>query len=163
MKEFFAKGKNGVDVYLDAETSHALTHFAHSPTLREFAQKLVSETEAGGDVIRLDKDTGETVGMSDLVETEEGDEIVYGLRPLRQTYSRFVKNKTPSPTSWITVDIRRKGGEYFLHTAFIGRLTPSFPGGEYLPEESREFWSKHALAWGSQEIVPGTETTECPW
>jgi hypothetical protein len=163
MKELFTTSKNGVEVYVDTEASHASTHFAHSPMLREFAQKFVSEIGVEGDLIRLDKDMGEVVGMTDLIETSEGDDIVYAMRPLRSAYSRFVKNKQPAPTNWVTIDIRKKGNDYFLYTAFVGRLTPSFPGGEYLPEQSREFWSKHALALDSQDIVPGTETTKCPW
>lgn len=163
MKELFAKSKNGVEVFLDTETSHAITHFAHNPKLREFAKKILSETEVEGELIRLDRDMREVVGMTDLVETEEEDEIVYAMRPRRSTYSRFVKNKQSTPTNWVTIDVRKKGSGYFLHTTFIGRLTPSFPGGDYLPERSREFWSKHALVWGSQEVIPGSETTQCPW
>lgn len=29
--------------------------------------------------------------------------------------------------------------------------------------ETFEFWSSHALVWGSEPIVPGTETATCPW
>ena len=163
MKEFFANSKNGVGVYWDNENSHAVTHFAHHPKLRAAAEKFISEIEIKNAFNRVEGDTGEIIGMSSLVETVNGDKIVYALRPLRKTYSRFVKNKKPVPTSWVTIDIRQKDDEYFLYTAFVGRLTPSFPGGDYLPEQSKEFWSKHALVWGSQEIVPGTETTICPW
>ncbi len=86
------------------------------------------------------------------------------MRPLRTQYSRFVKNRQSQDTSWITIDLRKsKEGEYFLYTAFIGKLAPSFPGGDFLPEQSNEFWSNHALVWGGQDIVPWSETTECPW
>jgi hypothetical protein len=83
---------------------------------------------------------------------------------LRQQYSRFVKNKSPQPTSFITIDIRKNpDGKYFLYTAFVGRLTPSFPGGDFMSEKSIEFWSNHALVYGSQEIIPDTEKALCPW
>lgn len=163
MNELFAKSKNGIDVFLNTETSHALTHFTHHPKLREYAQQVTSGVDIEGDLVRIDQDMGEEVGTTDLVETGEGDNIVYAMRPLRSTYSRFVKNKQPLPTSWVTIDVRKKGDKYYLHTAFVGRLTPSFPGGDYLSEQSKAFWSNHALVWGNQEVVPGTETTECPW
>ena len=56
------------------------------------------------------------------------------MRPLRTQYSRFVKNKQSQPTSWITIDLGKSDkNEYDLYTAFVGKLTPSFPGGNVLP------------------------------
>lgn len=163
-KELLGKTKSGRAVWLDVEKSHATTHFADQPRLREFVEKLIPTLDEDTDQIRIEKDMGEVVGTSDLAETSEGDEIVYARRPRRVIYSRFVKGKEPTPTNWITVNLKKgKNGDYFLYTAFVGRNTPSIPGGDYLPEQSREFWSNHALIWGAQEVEPGTETTECPW
>lgn len=163
-KEYLGKTKNGVDVYVDMNSSHATTHFAHHPKLVDSVKRVIPNIEATENVMRFEIDTKEIVGTTDLVETTEKDEILYAKRPLRKQYSRFVKNKKSVPTSWITIDIRKAGtGEYYLYTSFVGRLTPSFPGGDYLPNQSVDFWSKHALVWGSQEIVPGSETTEYPW
>lgn len=163
-KEYLGKTKNNIDVYFDKEFSHAVTHFADHPKLVDSVKKIIPTIEIIGDVFRVDRDIGEEVGTIDLVETDEQDEVVYAKRPLRDVYSRFVKNKTSRPTSWVTIDLRKSGdNEYSLHTAFTGRLTPSFPGGDYLPDQSKQFWSTHALVWGSQEIVPGSETVECPW
>lgn len=163
-KEFLGKTKNGFDVYVDMESSHAATHFAHQPELFGAVREVISSIDAEGNVVRVETDLGRVIGETDLVETTEQDEIVYARRPLRGVqYSRFVKNKSSSPTSWVTVDLRKDGENYRIYTAFVGRLAPSFPGGDFLAEKSREFWSTHALVWGSQEVVLGTETTECPW
>lgn len=44
------------------------------------------------------------------------------------------------------------------------RFTLSFPSGkDDKNEDRREFWKNHALVVGNQEIVPGTETRDCPW
>ncbi len=163
MKEFFTKSKNQVDVYIDTEHSHALTHFSHNPKLARAVKKVISDLDITEDSVRIETCMSEEVGMTDLVETSEDDEIVYALRPLRSTYSRFVKNRKPTPSSWVTVDIRKEDRVYALYTAFVGRLTPSFPGGDYLPEKSKEFWARHALVWGAQEILPESETDKCPW
>lgn len=163
MKELFATSKNGISVYLDTEQSHASTHLAHNPALADFAREVLSGLDITEDIVRVEQDMGKVIGTTDLLETDENDEIVYALRPLRSTYSRFVKNKKPISTRWVTVDVRKREGDYFLYTTFIGRLTPSFPGGDYLLEQSEVFWSNHALAWGNQEVIPETETTECPW
>ncbi len=162
-KEFFARSKNGVEVFIDMKYSHASTHLAKNPKLAAHVKEFIADLNITDDHIRVDHDTGEEVGRSDLVETSDDDEVVYALRKNRSLYSRFVKNKEAAKTSWITVDIKKGDDAYYLYTAFVGRLTPSFPGGSYLPEQSKEFWSKHALVWGNQDIVPGTETKDCPW
>ena len=162
-KTFLGTTKNGFSVYIDEEASHALTHFAKKPELRDAVIAHIPSLEPDVETYQTDIDTGSTIGTSDLVETTDESEIVYAKRPIRSIYSRFAKNTKPTPTSWITIALKKKGGDYWLHTAFVGKEVPSFPGGDYRPDESREFWSKHALVWGSQDIVPGTETTKCPW
>ncbi len=163
-RENLGNTKNNLSTYVDMESSHATTHFVHHPKLIEAVKKIIPTLDIKEDSFREQFDTGEMIGTTDLVETTDRDEIVYAMRPLRQVYSRFVKNKKSVPTSWITIDLRKANEtEYYLYTAFVGKLTPSFPGGNYLPEQSNEFWSKHALVWESQDVVPGTETTECPW
>ncbi len=155
---------DGKVVYVDMETSHAVTHFQSAPKLLEAVKRIIPTLNLEEDMVRIDIDTEEEVGHTDLVATNQDNEIVYALRPRRQQYSRFVKGKQSVPSTWVTLDLRKRGeNEYELYTAFVGRLTPSFPGGDYLPEQSQEFWSRHALVWGSQDIVPGSETTVCPW
>ncbi|MEJ0053376.1 MAG: hypothetical protein WDN10_01430 [bacterium] len=54
--------------------------------------------------------------------------------------------------------------EYDIFTTYIGRLTPPFPFGDGRDStETIEFWKDHALVIGAQELVPGTETKDCPW
>lgn len=163
-KEFIGKTKNDCDVYVDMEGSHAATHIADTPQLLDLVKEIIKDVVPDDEYARFETDMGRTIGNSDLVETEEGDDVVYAKRPNRDTYSRFVKNKKPVPTSWVVVELRKVGDcEYELFTAFIGRFTPSFPGGPHETPDSKPFWSKHALAWGTQEVIPETETAECPW
>ncbi|MEK7639150.1 MAG: hypothetical protein AAB388_03255 [Patescibacteria group bacterium] len=161
---FLAKTKNGFNVVYDSEHSHAATHFASTPSLLGLVKEALQMTDVSAQNIRFEVDMGQIVGETDLVETTSADEIVYALRPFRDRYSRFVKDRRPEPTTYITIELKKQeDGTYLLYTAYIGRLVPSFPGGNVMPEKSREFWSHHALVWGRQGIVPGTETTECPW
>lgn len=165
MKELYiGDTKNGFHVFVDIEHSHAATHLKENPKLLEYVKEIIPGIEGMGAFVHVERDMGKEIGKTDLVKTDEHDEIVYAKRPHRSVYARFVKNKTPIPTNWITVILKQSGADtYQLRTAFIGRLTPSFPGGDYLPEKSNAFWKDHALVWGSQEIIPGTETTNCPW
>jgi hypothetical protein len=163
-KKLLAISKNGFQVFVDGESTHALTHFADSPSLEKAASEAITKVELLENIIRTEVELDYFVGNTDLIETTDSDEIVYALRPHRGRYSRFVKNRTTEPSKWIVVDVRKRpDGSYSLYTAFVGRLTPSFPGGDFMPEQSQKFWSNHALVWGTQDIVPGTETSECPW
>jgi hypothetical protein len=103
--------------------------------------------------------------MSDLVKTDDGDEIVYAKRYNRDTYTVFNLTKRPQPSSLITTAFEAKtDGTYELVSTWIGPSdSPSFPGTELETPDSKVFWSTHAIAWGSQEIQPGTETPTCPW
>jgi hypothetical protein len=156
--------KNNIAVYFDRDSGHAATHLTKHLNLEATVKNYLDKIDATDEIVRCDFDTETNIGKTDLVETDENDDIIYALRAGRSTYSRFCKNKPPQLTSWITIDVRRRpDGNYSLYTAFIGRQTPSFPGGDIMAEQSVQFWARHALAWGSQEIVLGTETLVCPW
>ncbi|MFO7807213.1 MAG: hypothetical protein R6V40_02195 [Candidatus Moraniibacteriota bacterium] len=63
--------------------------------------------------------------------------------------------------------------QYVLITAFVGKRPQPEPwdarnfSQQPDPQEAerlaREFWSNHALIWGTEEIIQDTITTECPW
>lgn len=164
-KTFVAKTKNGCDVYVDTETSHAATHLKDHPELFEYMQEILPSYEVTEDLIRFETDLGRIVGKLDLISTTQGDDVFYAKRPNREKYTRFVRGKDLEPTTFVTIELQKKdGGEYEVFTAYIGRLTPSFPVGKDDPnEKNREFWSNHALVVGNQEFIPDTVTTECPW
>lgn len=158
--------KNNVSVYLTDESSHAKTHFAHHPRLENAVKEALHEVSVNEEMMRIQINHSEVVGTSDLIETTSADEIVYAIRTARTSYSRFVKNKKPIESNSFVIDVRRDRKNphtYFLYTTYVGELVPSFPGGEYLPEQSVPFWSNHALVWGAQEIIPETITTKYPW
>jgi hypothetical protein len=164
MPQSLGKTKNGLEVLVDLERGHAATHLRDTPGLLEMVKEAIPNIEPDDSYRRIEIDLGREVGYSDLVETEDGDEIVYAKRPHRDAYTRFVKNKGPVPSSWITLELQRKDEQHYeLFTAYIGRIVPSFPGTSFETFKSKPFWSRHALVWGRQEVVLGTETTECPW
>jgi hypothetical protein len=163
-RELFARSRNGVDVLYDPINSHASTHFADTPQIVPIVRTIIESTILTGDPQEFETDTGDTVGNSDLVETDATDLIVYAIRKNRDHYARFTKSRGPQPSSKITVRLEPlEDTNYELYSAWIGPTTPPFPGTDYEAPESRPFWNKHALAWGTQEIQPGTETTICPW
>ena len=158
--------KNGIEVYYDPLHSHVATHFKDTPKLKTLVKKLISTHSFKEKEIYAEFKIDKVVVLSDLVETNDNDEIIYAKRLNRKGYTRFVKNRKPEKTSssyltiWLKQDEERK---YDLASAWIGRTCPAFPDDEYAIPESKPFWEKHALVWGNQEIQSGTETTKSPW
>lgn len=103
------------------------------------------------------------IGETICVSTGPGDQIVFALRPGRRGLSRFVVNRKPEPCSSIVVILKAGDcGEYILITAFIGQRAEPEPWDKNANGNSLAFWNSHALVWGCEPIVPGTETTVCP-
>ncbi len=163
-KELFAITKNGKSVWLDPQgSSHAITHFTADPTLLQQTKTALANLDATDSNVYTEIDLGQPIGYSDLVATNPDDEIVYAKRVGRQTFTRFTKSHQPVATHTITVWLIHEDSSYTLLSAWFGPKTPPFPGDKWETPESKPFWNNHALVWGKQAIIEGTETTVCPW
>lgn len=150
------------------------------PFLSEAFSRIESE---GRGHIDAQVDFGRIIGVSTCVATVPGDEIVYAQRANRRGLTRFVKKRQPEPCSSVVVILVREDGRrffqricrkitrlvfgrltaYVLITAFMGELTGPEPWDPRATVRSRKFWNENALVWGSEVVVPGTDTTVCPW
>lgn len=144
--------------------SHVATHPAVHDHVAETLSHISSERrERFCESVEFGREIGETI----CVETASdggGDEIVYAKRPNRRGLTRFVKNRQPQPTTQVTACVQRiSGGAYLLLTAFVGPRAPAEPWDKFATEDSAAFWNSHALVWGVEETISGTETTICPW
>lgn len=164
MEKYLCTTKDGFKVYYDDEKSHAVTHFKKHPELFDLVIKALENHSFNNNETRFDVDMKQNVGMSDLVITDDKDEIIYAKRPLRDIYYRFVKKRKPEPTTFITIELNKVNNEKCrLFTAYIGQVTPPTPRlGKDTPE-AREFWKNHALVYNEKEVIKGTETHKCPW
>lgn len=160
---YVATTSNGQKVFVDTVRSHAATHLADDSGLLDLVVELLGDSEIEGENVAFEKDMGRIIGKTDLVTTDESDEIIYAKRPNRGNYTRFAKNRQPVPTQYLTVILRRIDEGYELWSAWVGKLAPSFPGGENETPDSKVFWSSHALVWGTQAVKEGTITTKQPW
>jgi CRISPR-associated protein Csx3 len=150
------------EIVVDAANSHVATH----PTVHAHLAETLSRIHASGRERFCESvDFGRVIGETICVETSGSDDIVFAQRPRRKGLTRFVKNRRPEPTTQVTACVQRlSGGAYLLLTAFVGPRAPAEPWDtKFADEASREFWSTHALVWGCEETIPGTETNECPW
>ena len=162
-QKYLATTKNGHKVFVDLVKSHAATHLADNGELMSLVEELVSQSDIQGENVVFEKDMGRTIGNMDLVETDDTDEIIYAKRTNRDIYTRFVKNRKPVPTQYLTVILKEIDDGYELWSAWVGRLVPSFPGDDNEKPESKAFWSSHALIWGNQAIQESTVTATQPW
>ena len=110
-------------------------------------------------------DFGRIVGVTTCVATDEGDQVLYAQRPKRAGLTRFVMNRQAEPCSTAVIILKKDlyRPYYVLITAFIGRESGPEPWDIRATDENWAFWNCHALVYGSEEIIPGTETTICPW
>ncbi len=111
-------------------------------------------------------DFGRLIGETVCISTGSGDEIVFAQRPRRSGLTRFVKNRAPESCSSVVVILKCDDADkrvYVLITAFIGQRPEPEPWDRNAMEKSVAFWNSHALIWGSEPVVPGTETLERPW
>lgn len=111
-------------------------------------------------------DFGREVGRSVCIETKEGDEIIFAQRQGRQELTRFVKGREPEPTSSITFGLLRDKepgqNQYICLFAYMGPKSEVEPWDKNANDAARTFWSSHALVWGTEPVVEGTETKEEP-
>lgn len=165
--ELLCVSANGKRIVFDPVNSHTATHFNDAPALRTIAKELLSSFSLEGELVAKDVDMGKIIGNSDVVEINDKDEVVYAMRKNRedQGYVPFTKSQSSQPSSMVSIYLIKKDDEtYELSSVWIGEYeSPMFPQMDNATAESIPYWSKHAFAWGSQEIIPGSILTKCPW
>lgn len=116
----------------------------------------------GRQMIAEEVDLGRFIGITTGVETTLEDEIIFAQRVGRKGLTRFVKNREGTPTSFLTVVLQKNQSEesYTCLTAWVGRKAEPEPWDRRATEQSVAYWRSHALLWGSEPVVQGTETIE---
>lgn len=156
--------KDHKEVTYDPDNSHVATHIADTPSLPSLVKFVLADTVSTGEAMWFETDMGRVIGVTDLVETDKTDDIIYAKRAGRDTYTRFTKSRRPQECRLLTVAIEPLDiMHYDLTSAWIGPKGFPFPDKPDATPESLEYWKTRALVWGTQEIQPGTETTDCPW
>ena len=169
MLDIIATSKNGVEVMYDPIHSHAATHLDDTPGLKQLVQELVGDLELTGQEIARHYDMKRVVGVCDVVNIEDTDEIVYGVRKNREDDGLvpFVKNREGDPCKLVAIHlVPQPDHSYILSSTWIGPFTDDdepFPLSKNANEKSIDFWNRRAFVYGSQEIIAGTETNVRPW
>jgi len=105
------------------------------------------------------------IGNTNCVKTTSADDdaILYARRPYNDGETRFVKNRDPEPSNKLYIVLKRSNDKfnYVLIKAAIGEAREPEMWDEVYFEidstargRSNEFWSSHAIVWGSEEVLP---------
>lgn len=165
--ELLCTSKDGKKIYFDTINSHAATHFADTPQLKDLVIEVLKDRDITSSDLQFDVNLGHTIGTCDVVDIAKSDEIVYAIRSKRpeQGYVPFVKNREAQDDSHLSISlVANHDDTYQLLSTWIGTLdSPPFPQQPTATPQSLQYWSEHAFVWGSQKIEPGTATSLCPW
>jgi hypothetical protein len=132
---------------------------------RELLKPAFSTINLNGEVFRVQTiDFGQVIGRQNCVPTTRKDRILYAKRVDRYGHSRFVQERVALPCSTLVVILKKDdAGDYILITSYTGIEAGPEPWEHRATAQSREFWSRHALVWGCEPVIPNTATWRCPW
>ena len=114
-------------------------------------------TSLGRDFFDATVEFEDYIGFSVCVETTFQDEITYAQREGRTGLTRFVKNREPDPSKFFTAVLKKIEDGYILITAYVGPKGEPETWDRNATDKSASFWKNHAIVWGKEEIVPGSE------
>jgi len=103
------------------------------------------------------------VGQTICVTTDDNDVIFYAIRKGRLGHTRFVINREPQETNFITVILRKLTGYYQLISCYVGRTATYEPWDINASLGDLDFWNNHALIYGEEAIILESKTYDCPW
>lgn len=144
-----ARTANGKDIYSSYETAaHMRVHA--EVDLRNILEAIKKIDDYEGPKQMCQIDLGRTIGKDNCVEVQPGDNPKMMYRREREGQTPVLVYGKAADTSLINIGIcLDDDGKHTMFTSFYGQLAPKEPWDKSLkPEEiqeSREFWSKHAL------------------
>lgn len=134
---------DGEPVFLDWSRTNVEYHLLETPDLISLVSEVISTIPVMGEQqVVAERDLGRIVGTTNLVETTDGDDILYAKRIGRDAYSRFAKNRQPIACSSIVVVLRKGTSGYYLWTAMCAKLLPK---DAWI--EGSQFSRTHAMAF----------------
>lgn len=162
MREYLADSKNGRPVFTDVENTNLAVHLVEAPKLLELVKTAVENSVVEGDNVGLEYDAGRVIGTTNCVSMTDQDDIVYAKRLGRDSYSKFVKDREPEPTSTIAVVLFKKDFGYLVWSAWCGNIVPVQPDDNGRMVTVPGFWDMRALVYDPAIIQKDTERTDRP-
>lgn len=159
-----AESKNGRHVHVNLISSPAGQCISRQPYVLGLIKAVLATTNLIKPNFCIEHDIGHVIGNTSIVKTDSNDKVFYA-QPLKtKVYSRFVKNRTLSPSSTLTILLTRRDDDtYEITDTWIGPYCPPFPGAENATDSSKAYWETHAIVADTQPIQFRSITRLCPY
>lgn len=163
-KYTIVESRHGYEIYVNLITSSAGHYLSRQPYVINLIKEVLAPMKLDGSKLSIERDMGRTIGNTDIVETSEKDTIFYAQPHKKSVYSRYARNRNPSPSQKLTLILEQDtDGNYELSDTWIGPCSPPFPGDEQATESSKTYWESHALVMDHQVIQSKTITKVRPY
>jgi hypothetical protein len=154
----------GHEVYVNLIASSAGQYLSRHPYVINLIKEVVGTMKMTEATTSIECDMGRVIGNTDIVETSEKDTIFYAMPYKKTFFSRYAKNRHPSPSQKLTIIIKRDDDDnYEITDTWIGPCSPPFPGDANETIKSSAYWQDHALVHDSQPVQSKSITKECPY
>jgi len=158
------QSSNGHEVYVNLIASSAGHYLSRQPYVLNLIKEVVASMNLTAPRVTIERNMGRVVGNTDIVETTEKDTIFYAQPYKKSVFSRYAKNRFPSPSHELTIILERDtDGNYEVTDTWIGPCSPPFPGDENETAKSKSYWQTHALVQDAQPVQAKTITKICPY
>lgn len=163
-KYVISQAPGGYQVYVNLIASSAGKYLSRRPYVLNLIKEVLAPMKLTGSRAAIERDMGREIGTTDIVETTDKDIIFYAQPNKKSVFSRYAKNRYPSPSRKLTIILVKDAeGNYEVHDTWIGPCSPPFPGDENVTPKSKTYWETHALAQDDQAVQTKTITKICPY
>ncbi|HJP96040.1 MAG TPA: hypothetical protein VJ843_01570 [Candidatus Saccharimonadales bacterium] len=165
MMHLVGHSRNKMSVQIDLIHSAAAATVGRQPHLLTLVSEVLRQTTLQAPNRIVTYDLGRQIGYEPVVKTADTEAIFYAKLVKDDVYTKFVKHVKLTPSSCITVHLRRNQQEpgYILHDVWIGQPVPPRPGSEDETEASQAYWTDHAVVFTNQVVQPSSITKLCPY
>lgn len=152
------------EVYVNLISSPAGSYISRNPHTLNLIREALESLKLTGPEISIERNMGRVIGNTDIVNTSDKDAVFYAQAHKKDVFSRYVKNRSLSPSTNLTIILTRyEDGNYELTDTWIGPHMPPFPGDAKATKQSKSYWETHALVMDAQLIQSKTITKVCPY
>ena len=155
---------NGYQIYVNLIASSAGRYISRQPYVINLIKQVLGPMHLTNPKISIEHNMGRVIGNTDIVETTEKDTIYYAQPHKKSVFSRYAKNRFPSPSHKLSIILTRDtDGNYEVSDTWIGPCSPPFPGDEKETAKSKSYWQTHALAQDVHAVQSKTITKIYPY
>jgi hypothetical protein len=158
------ESSSGYEIYVNLIASSAGQYLSRQPHIINLIKEVLVPMKLSTTQMAIERDMGRVIGNTDIVETTEKDTVFYAQPNKKDVFSRYAKNRFPSPSRKLTIILEQDlDGNYEVSDTWIGPCSPPFPGDKKATAKSKPYWQTHALVQDAHSVQSKTITKICPY